>query len=89
MNLMINLNAEQALRKALICAGIEKEELACLLQEHEEGLYHFQVRSCWMEYEFYVEAASGEVLGMQTAPLSYREVLDLCENAGPALSAVA
>ena len=42
-----------------------------------------------MNYEFYVDAGSSEVLGMNTEPLVYREDLCLCEPADDALSAVA
>ena len=89
MNMISNLSSEQALQNALICAGIEKEECDILLQGCEDGLYHFQLRTFWMNYEFYVEAGTGEVLGIQTEPLVYRENLCLCESAGAALSAVA
>lgn len=79
MNMITNLSSEQALHNALLCAGIENEEFDCLFKHFEEGLYHFLVRSFWMEYEFYVEAGSGEVLGIQTEPQVYREDLCLCE----------
>ena len=89
MNMNTALNSEHALHTALIYAGIEKEEFDCLLQQYEDGLYHFLLRTYWMKYEFYVEDRTGEILGIQTEPLVYREVLDVCGSAGAALSAVA
>ena len=81
--------SRKALYNALICAGIEEEEFDCLFKQYEDGLYHFRVRTFWMNYEFYVDAGSSEVLGMNTEPLVYREDLCLCEPADDALSAVA
>ena len=86
---MINLTAKQALHNALTYAGIEKEEYACLPGQCTDGFYHFVVRTDYMKYEFYVEAVSGDVLGMNTEPLSYREALGVCGTARDALLAVA
>ena len=42
-----------------------------------------------MKYEFYIEASIGEVLGMNTEPLLYREGCSLCEPVKEALASVA
>ena len=89
MNMNTTLNSEHALHTALIYAGIEKEEFDCLLQRYEDGLYHFLLRTYWLKYEFSVEDRAGASLRVQTEPLVYREVLDVCGSAGAALSAVA
>ncbi len=89
MNMISNLSSEKALYNALRYAGIENEEIDCLLKRYEDGLYHFLVRTGYVRYEFYVEAGSGTVLGITSEPLSYGEVLAVCGSAGAALSAVA
>lgn len=89
MNMITNLNSEQALHNALLFAGIENEEFVCLLNRYKDGLYHLLVRTIWMKYEFYVEASIGEVLGMNTEPLLYREGCSLCEPVKEALASVA
>ena len=89
MNMITNLNTEQALRKALTCVGIENEECDCLFKRCEDGLYYFLVRTSWMKDEFYVEAGTGEVLGINTEPVDDREGPALWEPADDTLSAVA
>lgn len=89
MNMISNLSSEKALHNALRYAGIENEEIDCLLKRYEDGLYHFLVRTFWMQFEFYVDAGIGEVLGINTEPILYREDGGLCEPAEEALSSVA
>lgn len=89
MNTITNTTSVQALHNALIYAGIENNEFDCPFERYEDGLFHFLVRTFWMEYEFFVEANTGEVLGINTEPLVYREAIGLCEPANDALSAVA
>ena len=86
MNKNLNRNSnpitkEQALEAALRCAGLGAGEALCLHSRCEDGLYHLLVRSAYLQHEFYVDAASGEVLGLDTAPLSYREMLRFCADA--------
>lgn len=89
MNRITDLGSEQALQNALIYAGIENEKFDCKFKQHEDGLYHFLVCTSWMKYEFYVEAGGGEVLGIYTEPLVYREDHGPWEPADDALAAVA
>ncbi len=64
------------------------DEPRCLSAEYDSGLHRFLVTTLFMRYEFYVDALSGEVLGIDTQPLPYRETPELisCERA---LSSVA
>ena len=89
MTMITKLSSEQAMHNALVYGGIENEDFECLFKQYEDGLYHFLVHTTWMQYEFYVEAGTGEVLGIQTEPLVYWEDLCPCEGAKEALSAVA
>jgi len=77
MNAIINLMPEQALQRALIYADIKNDEPFCLSRTYADELYHFVVRTFYMRYEFYVDAVSGEVLGISTEPLSYAAALDV------------
>ena len=87
---MIHLNEKQLLHKALSSAGIENEPCVCLSAHGtEDGLQHFLVRTDYMRYEFYVETLCGEVLGMSTEPLPYREFSVPGAACGGTLSAVA
>ena len=80
MNTKNDLTQEQAMRHALIFADIEDDEPACMSSRYEEGLYHFVLNTPYMKYEFYVDAADGEVMGIGTEPVPY----DLCgENLPP------
>lgn len=89
MNSFGNLTSKQALYNALAYAGIENGEYSCRSALLEDGLYHFVVRTNFMNYEFYVDAVNGEVLGISTEPLIYREALCVCESGAEVLPAVA
>ena len=71
------LTPEQAMRYALIAADIEEEKPLCLASRYAEGLYHFVLCTAYVKYEFYVDAANGEVLGVGTEPLPHAEALNL------------
>ena len=78
MNNALKLTADQALRSAIAYADIKNDELVCTSGSFADGLYHFLVTTLYMRYEFYVDAASGEVPGFSTEPLSCLETLGLC-----------
>lgn len=61
---------EKALHNALVYAGIENEEYACMSIGYMDGLHYFLVHTLCLKYEFFVESASGDVLGINTEPLS-------------------
>ena len=68
-NKMLNLTPEQALQNALAYADIKNNESICLPGCCADGLYHFIVYTLCLRYEFYVDAANGDVLGIDTEPL--------------------
>lgn len=88
MNTNKNLTPEQAMRFALVYAELENDGPVCLSGRYAEGLYHFVFRTLCLRYEFYVDAANGEVLGVGTEPIPYAEALDLCggEEALPSVA---
>ncbi len=59
----------QALKCALVSAGIENFDLKDLHGSCENGLYVFDVCTCYLRYEFFVDRESFEVLGINTEPI--------------------
>lgn len=87
MNNEKRLTREQALDRALNDAGIANAEIRCLLNRYADGLYEIVVHTPYLKYEAYVDAQTGEVLGLNTEPLPYPETLSLCsceEESAPA-----
>ena len=82
MNTNKNLTPEQAMQFARSFANIDNDEFVCLTSRYAEGLYHFVLCTLCLQYEFYVDAANGEVLGVDTEPLPYAEALNLCNGEG-------
>ena len=78
MNIMNRLTKEEALHAALRYAKLEHDEYSCLRCRLEADLYHILVRTPYLHYTFYVEAESGEVLGLDTEPTPCPEALSLC-----------
>lgn len=83
------LTIEQAMRCALVYARIENETCRCLSSGRDADLYHFVVHTAFMRYEFYVDAGSGDVLGLDTQPLTQPEILGADSPDVPALPPVA
>lgn len=81
MNKMNPLTAKQALYIALNDVGITESESICLFNQYDNGLYHVLVKTAYMKYEFYVDAANGEVLGLDMEPQPYSETLGFCGDA--------
>ena len=75
MNTMNSLTAKQAQLASLGYVDITETESVCLLNQYENGLYHLLIKTAYMKYEFYVDAARDEVLGVNTEPVPYPEVL--------------
>ncbi len=72
--------AAEALQSALEYAGIAADENRCLLARYDGGLYHILVRTLYQKYEFYVDAESGEVLGISAEPSLDLETLCACDR---------
>ena len=80
MNNTLKLTTDQALQSAIAYAEIKNDEPRCASGSFADGVYHFIVTTLYLRYEFYVDAVSGEVLGISTEPLSYPEALNLCAD---------
>ena len=65
---------KQALQAALRYAGLQDAQWQCRLNRLEEGLYRILLRTPYLAWEFYVDADSGEVLGIDTEPIPYPEM---------------
>ena len=80
MNNTIKLTPDQALRCAIAYAELKNNEPVCTSCSFTDGLFRFSVTTLYLRYEFYVDAVSGEILGISTEPLSYPETLNLCAD---------
>ncbi len=89
MSITRNITSEQAMVRAIAFAGINNEEYHCISNHLEGGLYHLIIKTLCMKYEFYIDAVCGDILGIDTEPLPYQDILCLCETAERALSDVA
>ena len=74
------LTQEQALRAALEYADLSSTDSKCLLSFCSDGLYQLVVYTPYLKYEFYVDALSGEVLGIDMMPLPYPKMLCFCDH---------
>ena len=75
MNTKKRMTKEQALNIALTYAGIENSEYHCLSNEYDGGFFRIAVWTPYLKYEFFVDAASGDVAGIATEPVPYQEAL--------------
>ncbi len=89
MNAMHDMTKEQALRIALTYAGIENNDFRCLGNSYCGGFYQIAVRTPYLKYEFFVDAASGEVAGIDMEPVPYPEALCFCSADEDGLTAAA
>lgn len=67
---MMNLTytANEALRSAMEYAQLTTEDIRVMKLAATDGLYEIVLRTLSQMYEFYVDAASGEVLGINAEP---------------------
>lgn len=59
-----------ALNAAFCALGLEQQEIYGLSIVRAEGLYELRFATDFVSYDCYVDAASGEVLGIDTRPLT-------------------
>ena len=65
----LNLTAAVALSEAARSAGVDVSEIADEEITLDNGYYEIRFTSDWMEYDCYVDAATGEVPGITSMPL--------------------
>lgn len=66
----LNLTAAVALSEAARSAGVDVSEIADEEITLDNGYYEIRFTSDWMEYDCYVDAATGEVPGLTATPLT-------------------
>lgn len=69
------ITSEQAMRRAMDYAGLTDAESFWTLDRYEDGLYALSALTLYQRYEFYMDATTGEVLGVNSEPLPYPEML--------------
>lgn len=67
---MIDLTytANEALRSAMEYAQLATEDVRVAKLAAKDGLYEITLHTPYQMYEFYVDAATGEVLGINAVP---------------------
>lgn len=65
----LNLTAAVALSEAARSAGVKITEITDEEITLDNGYYEVRFTSNWLQYDCYVDAATGEVPGITTMPL--------------------
>ena len=65
----LNLTAAVALSEAARSAGVNTNEITDEEITLDNGYYEVRFTSDWLQYDCYVDAATGEVPGITTMPL--------------------
>lgn len=65
----LNLTAAVALSEAARSAGVNTSEITDEEISLDNGYYEVRFTSNWLQYDCYVDAATGEVPGITTMPL--------------------
>ncbi len=65
----LNLTAAVALSEAARSAGVDASEITDEEITLDNGYYEVRFTSNWLQYDCYVDAATGEVPGITTMPL--------------------
>ena len=74
-----NISGNAAIHAAIEYAQLIGQEVYHINARRTDGLYEVTFETDWMRYDCYVDAADGEVLGFDQAPVS--EPAMLCEQA--------
>lgn len=70
MNTMnTKLTASAALAAAIACADLSREDPRCESVCCRDGYYELTLRTAFLRYEFYVDAVSGQVAGVNFEPV--------------------
>ena len=64
-----NLTAAAALSEAARSAGVNESEITGEEITLDDGYYEVRFTSNWLQYDCYVDAATGEVPGITSMPL--------------------
>ena len=75
--MIIARNSMAALNTAIAYAGLDSYDIFALTAERRGELYELSFRTDFMEYSFFIEADTLEVLGFDSAPVSESENAEL------------
>ncbi len=65
---MNNITVFEAYRNAVAYAQLENNAPQCVAAELEGGLYDLEIRTVLMRYDIFVDALTGEVVGLNSEP---------------------
>ena len=70
------ISPNRAMALALTETGLDREQVYRVHCSLDGGLYDIRVCTDWLRYQLYLDAARGEVLGLDTEPMGDAEVQD-------------
>ena len=63
------IDPQVAVAAAVLYGNLRNREVLSADVSFSDNLYEVIIHSEWMDYDCYVDAATGEVLGLQSAPV--------------------
>ena len=70
------ISPNRALERALQETGLDRQQVYRVRCTLDGGLYDIRFCTDWLRYQLYLDAESGEVLGLDTEPMGDAEVQD-------------
>lgn len=70
------ISPNRAMALALTETGLDREQVYRVHCSLDGGLYDIRFCTDWLRYQLYLDAARGEVLGLDTEPMGDTEVQD-------------
>ena len=70
------ISPNRAMALALTETGLDREQVYRVHCSLDGGLYDIRFCTDWLRYQLYLDAARGEVLGLDTEPMGDAEVQD-------------
>ena len=70
------ISPNRAMALALTETGLDREQVFRVHCTLDGGLYDIRFCTYWLRYQLYLDAESGEVLGLDTEPMGDAEVQD-------------
>ncbi|MDY4487373.1 MAG: hypothetical protein SPE18_04885 [Candidatus Limivicinus sp.] len=70
------ISPHRAMALALTETGLDREQVFRVHCTLDGGLYDIRFCTDWLRYQLYLDAESGEVLGLDTEPMGDAEVQD-------------
>lgn len=71
------ISPNRAIDLALTETGLDREQVFRVRCTLDGGLYDIRFCTDWLRYQLYLDAESGEVLGLDTEPMGDAEVQDI------------